>query len=195
MKYELKSIGYWSLVKISFVVNFFMGLVIGFFMAIFMGLFLTAMSNFGSLGSMGLPEGQMPSIGASMIIYPLMFAFGGAVFNTILYAIIAFVYNMTAKGFGGVEFEVAEVKPVYYAPLQPQYGQQYNQQSYAPQAPPPMHDPRSATPPGQTPPGKTTAAPPPPPPPPPVEPYPGPATPQQKDSGENKPGEEDKPAY
>ncbi|MFH2036517.1 MAG: DUF3566 domain-containing protein [Candidatus Zixiibacteriota bacterium] len=109
MKMELKSIGYWSLLKISFVVNLVIGFLMGLFFAIFTGLFMTVAEKFGGLSGMGMASDEFPSIGIMIILYPIMFSLGAAFFNTILYLIIAFVYNMTAKLLGGIELSLNEV--------------------------------------------------------------------------------------
>jgi hypothetical protein len=148
VKYELKSIGYWSLIKISFIVNLIVGFIVGFFFALFIGIVVSLAANLTGMTGVAFPGGELPSIWVLIIIYPFMFGFGGAVFNTILYVIIAFIYNIAAKGVGGVELELNEVRV-----------------QTSTQIPPPMD--QSATRVIPTPPPQT-----PPPPPPKVEPLP-----------------------
>jgi len=157
MRLELKSIGYWSLIKISFVVNLVIGFVIGLVYAIFMGAFLGLAGNMSDLTGMPMMDEAMPPFGILMVIMPLFFAFFGAVFNTILFLITAFVYNLTARLAGGLEFNLEEIKqePTGYVP-----------------------------PPGYTQP--VTQPPPPPPPPPPVEPLPPDVPPPSNDTDDDK---------
>ena len=131
----------------------------GLFFAMFMGVFLGFIEQFGGMSGMPMMTEEMPSIGFLLIFYPFMFSFGAAFFNTILYVIIAFVYNSIAKFIGGLELEFNEVhlQPVNYAPTPPSY-----------QPPPPPQRPPS-----------------PPPPPPPVEPMPPEITPPT-DEDDNK---------
>ncbi|UCD93799.1 MAG: DUF3566 domain-containing protein [Candidatus Zixiibacteriota bacterium] len=134
MKFELRTIGYWSLIKISFVVNLIAGFIVGIGIALFMGLMISFAERMAGLAGMPpLPE-DMPPIGFLMILYPFMISFGAAIFNTILYVIIAFIYNITAKVLGGIEVELNEVKlqPVSYAAPQP-----VQPQAPRPQPPPP----------------------------------------------------------
>lgn len=158
MKMELKSIGYWSLLKISFVINFVMGLVGGFLYALFLGFFVAVAGKMGSIEGFGFSPDELPAFGIMIIIFPLLFGFGAAVFNTIIYIILAFVYNVTAKAFGGFELDFKEV--IEAAPYTP-----------PPQYAKPQSAPQSQTPPPQTSP-EQKPAPAPPPPPPPVQPYP-----------------------
>ena len=159
MKYELRSIGYWSVIKISFVVNLVVGFLVGIFLAIFMSLMMALMGSVGELTGMPFPQDEMPSFGLLIIIYPLMLSLGGAVFNTILLLIIVFIYNIATKVMGGIEIELAEV-----AVLQP---------TYEPSTTPPPHayPPRPETPP----------------PPPPVEPMPPDMKPPDERPPDNSP--------
>ncbi len=185
MKLELKSIGYWSLLKISFVINFVLGLVGGFLYALFLGFFITVAGKLGGLDGFGISQGELPAFGIMIIIFPLLFGFGAAVFNTIVYIILAFVYNITAKAFGGLELnfnEVPEASP-YMVPQYPP------RQSAVPptQAPPPSgasYGPASTPPQAPPEPPKPTT---PPPPPPPVQPYPEPPQEEEKKDEGNQP--------
>lgn len=145
MKYELKSIGYWSLIKISFLINLIVGFIVGLFFAVFVGAIISLAGRMSGMAGLPMFTDEMPPIGFLLVFYPFMFAFGGAVFNTIIYVIIAFIYNIMAKLIGGIELEFNEIRlqPVTYATLQP------------PQAPPAYAPPST-----------------PPPPPPPVQPLP-----------------------
>ena len=102
MKLELKAIGYWSLIKVSFIINLIVGFIIGLFFALFIGLIFSVASNLGGMKMMPFPEEGMPSVGIVLIIYPFLFGFGGAIINTIIYLIIAFVYNTAARLIGGI---------------------------------------------------------------------------------------------
>jgi len=142
MKLELKSIGYWSLIKLSFILNLIIGFIMGLFFAIFTGTLISIMEQFGGFAGMGMIESDMPPIGFLLIFYPFLFSFGAAFFNTILYLIIAFVYNIIAKLIGGLEFEFGEVRPalVSYGPA-PGYKQPPSapsERSTPPPPPPPV---------------------------------------------------------
>jgi len=158
MKYELKAIGYWSAIKISFVINLIIGFIVGIFYAMFMGLILSLAAQFPLFGGMSEAYGEEPSIGALIIILPIMFSFMAAVFNTIFIIIAVFIYNMTARFIGGLEFDFTEIK------LQPVVAA------------------TSAAPP-QAPAARTEPIPPPPPP---VEPLPPDMTPPDEQTDESK---------
>lgn len=146
MRYELKNIGYWGFIKISFFVNFLGGLVIGFFYGLLFSLISAASQAFAPYQN---EFGDAFSSGAMIIVLPIFFAFAGSFFNTILGLIFVFIYNMGAKFLGGLEMDFEPVKAAE-PPPQP-YQQHYHQ--YAPppppqyQTPPPPPPPRPETPP------------------------------------------------
>jgi len=155
MKYELKSIGYWPLIKVSFLINLIVGFIMGLFVALFMGLMISLLGRIGGLPGMEMYNEEMAPMGFMLVIYPFMFAIFGAVFYTILFLLVALIYNLIAKAVGGLEFTLNEIRVqplAYAAPPSPTYAQ--------PQQPPPPPQPAQ-----------------PPPPPPPVEPLPPDITP------------------
>jgi hypothetical protein len=167
MKLELKFIGYWSVVKISFIVNLILGFITGFFFAMIVGFFFSVISSLGEFGGMPMFQGELPPVGILFIIYPFMFGFGGAFFGTIMCIIGTFIYNVAARLLGGFELEFSEQKIEQMAPAQGQY--------YGPKVPDPEVKPE-------------ISPPPPPPPPPPVQPLPDDIKPpveddQKKDDG------------
>jgi hypothetical protein len=138
------------LIKTSFVINLIVGFIMGIFVALFIGAIFTFAANMGGLGGSPLFQEGMPPIGLLLILYPFLFGFGGAIFYTILFLIVAFVYNMVAKLLGGLEFElqqVAMMQPVQ--PTQPYYPAS---PSYQPPPPPPPPPPVQPLPPDMTPP-------------------------------------------
>ena len=143
MRLELKSIGYWSLIKISFIVNLVIGFIIGLFYALFMGAFLSLMGNMSGLTGMPMGEEEIPSIGFLIVFMPFFFSFFGAVVNTILLLICTFVYNLSTKLVGGLEFTFSEMQPIqqsYAAPPPPQ-ASLYGQPNQSPPPPPPPVEP------------------------------------------------------
>ena len=151
MKYELKTIGYWPVIKISFVINLIIGFIIGIFYALFMGIILSLAAQFPMFSELSGPYGEEPSIGVLIIILPIMFSFMAAVFNTIFIIIAVFIYNMAAKLIGGLEFEFAEIK------LQPAANARTAYQAQTePIVPPPPPPPVEPLPPDITPPDDQT---------------------------------------
>jgi len=111
MKFELKKIGYWPATKVMFIVNLIMGFIGGFFFAIFMGIMVTVMGRLGTASPYFSQDMESIGIGMMLIIYPIFFAFFGAFFYTLLGLIAIFIYNMTARLLGGLEFDFAEIVP------------------------------------------------------------------------------------
>jgi hypothetical protein len=183
MKFELKSIGYWSVIKISFVINLVVGACIGLFVGTFLGVIMSFASQFGGMGGTEFPmfEDGGPTGIIMIIVMVFVYGFMGAVFNTILAIVITFVYNMAARLLGGFELELEQtqlqpVMPNAYPGQQPQYQQppSYAQPQPQPQAPQPPQPPRQQTPA-------------PPPPPPPVQPLPPDITPPEGDTDKDNP--------
>ncbi|SYZ73318.1 hypothetical protein TRIP_C21436 [Candidatus Zixiibacteriota bacterium] len=150
MKFELKAIGYWSLIKTSFVINLIVGFIMGIFFALFIGAIFSFAANMGGLGGSPLFQEGMPPIGLLLILYPFLFGFGGAIFYTILFVIIAFVYNMTAKLLGGLEFDLQQVAVMQPVQPPPSYYQAPPAYPTPPSPPPPP--PVQPLPPDMTPP-------------------------------------------
>ena len=142
MKYELKAIGYWSLIKISFVINLIVGFVLGLFVAMFIGAFLSLAGRMSGLAGMPM-EGELPSAGFMVVFLPFLYGFGAAIFNTILFVIVAFVYNVMAKLVGGIELEFSEMhlQPATYATSSVTQPPTYYTQIPTPPPPPPPVQP------------------------------------------------------
>ncbi|MBN2226793.1 MAG: DUF3566 domain-containing protein [candidate division Zixibacteria bacterium] len=148
MKFELRSIGYWAIIKISFTLNLVMGFLIGIFYAFFLMLMAPFMTELQGFGDMPMFE---DGIGFLLILIPIAFSLLGAVFNTILLLIAAFIYNVVARLVGGLEFELrqCDVPP-------PQTYQAAPAHQYAAPPPPPPPPPVGPLPPDVQPPEEGT---------------------------------------
>lgn len=158
MKYELRSIGLWSAFKILFLFNLIAGFVVGLIYALMFSFIMAIASQMP-----GMPMEQFRSMGTStgalVIILPIMFSLGSAVFNTILGFIAALLYNAISRLVGGLELnlevvssehaEVSSTRPASVGPA--------GYTATAPGAPPHQHTPpppppRQPEPPAHTPP-------------------------------------------
>lgn len=133
MKYEVRTIGLWSFVKISF----FLNLALGFLIGIFVAMQLSLMSAvFGRMLAMdpSMPDISAVAPGAILFFVPIMTAFFMAFFNTIFGGVGVLLYNLAAKAMGGLEITL---EPVTVAPAVPQdFGRVYASATGAPPPPP-----------------------------------------------------------
>lgn len=138
MRYEIKSIGIWAFVKISFFLSLVIGFVFGLFYAAFFSMILAVGSSgpYGDIGDFPFDPGAIGPI--LLIVLPIGFAVGSAVINTLLGVISIVVYNLIARLTGGLEFELQSVTspvPVSVMPTAPPPPPE--PQRYAPPPPPP----------------------------------------------------------
>lgn len=123
MKREIKRVNVFSVVKTLFVLGGFGGFVIGFIQWAFLSLMLQSVRQSG-LGGMDLLPGLDNVFGAGIgvlgFILPLFGAIMGAVFGVIFGFILAGVYNVAARLWGGLEIELAEIAaPQPFMPAAP----------------------------------------------------------------------------
>jgi len=156
MRYELKSIGLWALLKVSFFLNLVVGFIYGLFNAFFMSLLLMFSASL-PIPDMGLDPSEF-SLAFLFFFFPIMCAIGGAVFLTLFCVLGGLVYNLVARLVGGFELDLAPVDQM--AAVQPvsqpivAHTAMSDQSSLAPPqrpvAPPPQ--PPRETPPSEEPP-------------------------------------------
>jgi hypothetical protein len=108
MRYELKSIPIWPVIKISFFFYLIIGFIIGLIYALFMGLFMAVASRF-PMGDAYGPELSELSFGILIIVLPIFGAVGMCIVYTLLTVIMAFIYNVIARLTGGLEFKLEPV--------------------------------------------------------------------------------------
>ncbi len=104
MKLEIKSIGIWSLIKVSVFINMIIGFIFGFFYAIM----ISFMSSAGLLPLDIIGNEEIPLL-AMLIVVPIMFSIGAAVFGTMWAVICIFIYNLLSRIIGGVEINVDDI--------------------------------------------------------------------------------------
>ena len=142
MRLELKTIGVWSFIKVSFFFSLVFGFIFGFLYAIFAGLILTVMGGLPYLPADDY-GGSDVSIGLLVIIMPIIMGIGGAVMNTIMGLIAIGVYNLIARLVGGLEFSFdpvgASETGTSFQPARPT--PTYTERPASPPPPPPQNPP------------------------------------------------------
>jgi hypothetical protein len=114
MTYEIKKIDIWSMVKIAFV----LGGIFGLFAGILYAMMLTMIG--GLLSQMSGEFGGMPGLtGAVGIIAIFFMVLFYAVLGAVGTAIFTWIYNLLAKGMGGIRFHLEQEKAkVVIQPMQ-----------------------------------------------------------------------------
>ena len=153
MYFELKSINVWTMIKTWFFLNFVIGLGLGVVYSMISLFTLTAATEF--LVMQGLDPNMIDPF-TMMLLMPIFFACGNAVFGTIFVAILSIVYNITRRLFGGLQFELVPDEDTegdtddYSSPADmttaatvaavassPETSTRYDDSGYAPPPPPP----------------------------------------------------------
>ncbi len=109
MRYELKTIPFWPVLKVGFFVNLVVGLLVGILYAMFLIPFVALMSSIPAFESGGFDFGGAP-LGLMMFIMPIISALTWAFFGTVFLVIVVLVYNLTAKLVGGLELNLEKVE-------------------------------------------------------------------------------------
>jgi hypothetical protein len=104
MYFELKSVNVWTMIKIWFFLNLILGLGLGVFYTLFSVLTMAAAGELLFL-RVGIDPNQF-SPGQMLVMLPIAFALGHAVFGTLLVAVLSVVYNISARLVGGLHFEM-----------------------------------------------------------------------------------------
>jgi len=109
VRYEIKSLGIWTFVRVGFFLNLVLGFIAGIFYSILLGIIMLAGSALPGEYSDQLYGGEL-SIGAGfLVILPFIMAFVIAVVNTILGVICLGAYNLLARLVGGFELTLEPV--------------------------------------------------------------------------------------
>ena len=107
MRYEIKSVGMWPFIKVSFFFNLVVGFIFGLLYALFAGFIMTIMSRFSEFQPGGFDFDLEPlPICFMLVVLPVLFAIMGAVFYTIIGVILVSIYNLIARLVGGYELDL-----------------------------------------------------------------------------------------
>jgi hypothetical protein len=85
-------------------------LVVGVFYALMINFFLTLAEQMPTWPGDEVAPDEMPG-GLLLIVLPIFFAMAMAFFNTLFGFLSAIIYNLLARGMGGLEFDLVEAKP------------------------------------------------------------------------------------
>jgi len=144
MRWELKSIGAWPVIKVGFFFHAIMGFLFGLLaVPLFMMFAMMDMAALSPGASLFSELYQTDSMAGLMIILPFMYAILGAIFGTITTLVAVGIYNLVARLVGGLEFTLAtigEVRPMSQAQVP-----QQSTASASPVPPPPPPPPAGET--------------------------------------------------
>jgi hypothetical protein len=114
MNYQIRKINVWSAMKVAFVIFAILGFIAGLFYALFFA-FMGQMMEFAAPGEFGKMSGLFGGImGIFMAFFIAIFY---AVFGSVLTALLAGVYNLLARGFGGIEVHLEpQISPLPESP-------------------------------------------------------------------------------
>jgi len=103
MTYQIRKIDVWSVVKISFFLYGIFGLLFGIFYAIMLTMVGGILSQMG--GEFDVMRGLTGALGFFMAFFMALFY---AVTGAIVTAILTWIYNLLAKGLGGIKFHLEQ---------------------------------------------------------------------------------------
>jgi len=103
MIYQIQKVNVWSVMKISFVIFAVLGLIVGIFYAIFFA-FMGQLMEFAAPEEVGRMSGLFTGIMGIFITFILAIFY--AVFGSLMTALFAGLYNLLARGFGGIELHM-----------------------------------------------------------------------------------------
>lgn len=105
MTYEIKKIDVWSVVKIAFILSGIFGLLAGLLYAVLLTLVGGILSQLG--GEFEAMKGLTGAVGIFMAFFLALFY---AVIGAVGAAICTWIYNLLARGLGGVKLYLEQEK-------------------------------------------------------------------------------------
>lgn len=103
MIYQIRRVNVWSLMKVAFVIFAVFGLLAGIFYAFFFAI-MGQMMELGDAGEFSRMPGFFSGVmGIFMILFLPVFY---GVIGSLLTALFAGLYNLLARGFGGIELQL-----------------------------------------------------------------------------------------
>jgi hypothetical protein len=108
MVYEIRRINVWSVMKVAFVIFAILGLIIGLFYFIFF-MFMGQVMELATPDEFGGMTGYFSGILGLFAVFFLAIFY--AVFGSLMTALFAGIYNLMARGFGGIEVHLEAQGP------------------------------------------------------------------------------------
>ena len=103
MIYQISKVNVWSLMKLAFVIFGVLGLIVGFLYFILFA-FMGQLMDFAGPGEFGRMTGLFSGVmGFFVAIFLAIFY---AVMGSLMTALFAGLYNLLARGFGGIELHL-----------------------------------------------------------------------------------------
>ena len=148
MQYELRSIGIWALIKVSFFLNLIFGFIFGIFYALILIPLTRLVTQLTEVESLQYESDTTMGL---LFLLPFLFALFAALFNTLLAALIGALYNGIARITGGFEFSFEKMPRMEFLKVEPATHQSVeNADMMAPPssrpAPPPPYRPQPVAP-------------------------------------------------
>lgn len=110
MRYEIKRLGFWSVIKVTFILYGILGFLLGIFYALFLAFFASLAEYAGGQ--------EFPGIfsGALLVFVPIFVAFIVAIGGVIQNGVLVGLYNLFVRAIGGIEVTVAALEPTPVVP-------------------------------------------------------------------------------
>lgn len=106
MRYEVRSIGIWTLIKVGFFLNLMIGFLFGIFSAL---IFIPMAKVFLTMAGAEMGGYDAGSSFGLLFFLPFMMGILAAFFNTLFMVLVAACYNLIARVLGGLEFNFESV--------------------------------------------------------------------------------------
>jgi hypothetical protein len=104
MIYHVRKIDVWSVMKVAFVIFGILGVIVGLFYAVFFAFMSQMLADFGGPGELGRMTGLFSGfMGIFMAFFLAIFY---AVIGSLMTALFAGIYNLLARGIGGIELHL-----------------------------------------------------------------------------------------
>jgi hypothetical protein len=116
VRYELRSIGIWALIKVSFFLNLIFGFIFGIFYALILLPLTRLVTQLSEVESLQYESDATMGL---LFLLPFLFALFAAFINTLFAALIGALYNGIVRITGGLEFNFEKIPKMEFLNVQP----------------------------------------------------------------------------